>query len=250
MSTPLPRPATVDGLFLWVLHRFAEVFEAHAVLKGGMALRLFDCPRTTNDIDYVFVPYRSKNEILAGVREVLGEIDGARIEVAAHSKMVRARITVDAASIQIEANVDLQCPATAVPTAGFARQQGQPSRLVRVMDLDCALAHKLAAWNERRLLRDLYDAWFLSARLGARPDLEVLDRRLGKVASRLPRLARRKRMTRSELAAELRTAFAAVDDTALRNELAPVLPPDEFAGLLPRIRAAVLGLAERLESDA
>jgi hypothetical protein len=63
MTVPLQRPATVDGLFLWVMHRFAEVFEEHAVLKGGIALRLLDCPRSTTDIDYVFVPFRSKTGI-------------------------------------------------------------------------------------------------------------------------------------------------------------------------------------------
>lgn len=56
--------------------------------------------------------------------------------------------------------------------------QGQPSRIVRVMALDYALAHKLAAWNERRLLRDLYDGYFLAGRLGETPVREVLDQRL------------------------------------------------------------------------
>lgn len=247
MSTPLPRPATQDGLFLWVLHRFAEVFEEHAVLKGGIALRLFDCPRATTDIDYVFVPFRSKTEIGPRIEKVLREIEGATVTVATHSKMVRALLRVDGAAVQIEANVDLQCPATAVPTSGFATRQGQPSRIVRVMTLECALAHKLAAWNERRLLRDLYDAYFLGTRLGAVPDLSILDRRLGKIESRLPRLAKRRRMTRAEFAAELRDAVADLDDRALQEELAPVLPPDELPGLAPRIRNAIIRLAERLD---
>ena len=34
MSARLDRPATRDGLFLWIMHRFAEVFEEHAVIKG------------------------------------------------------------------------------------------------------------------------------------------------------------------------------------------------------------------------
>ncbi len=72
--TTLPRPATPDGLFLWVMHRFAEVFEDHAIIKGGMALRLMDCPRSTTDIDYVFVPYRSKNDVRARIESVLAEI--------------------------------------------------------------------------------------------------------------------------------------------------------------------------------
>lgn len=250
MSTPLPRPASTDGLFVWVMHRFAEVFEDHAILKGGIALRLFDCPRSTMDIDYVFVPFRSKAEIGPRIARVLREVEGARVEIATHSKMVRATIAVDEASIQIEANVDRECPATAVPTGGFALAQGQPSRLVRVMELNCSLAHKLAAWNERRLLRDLYDAYFLGARLGATLDLAVLDRRLARIESRLPRLAKRKRMSRVELATELRTALDALDQSALRNELAPILPPDELAGLLPRIRSAVVRLLEGLEASS
>ncbi|MBM4059751.1 MAG: nucleotidyl transferase AbiEii/AbiGii toxin family protein [Planctomycetes bacterium] len=247
MSTTLPRPATSDGLLLWVLHRFAEVFEEHAIVKGGIALRLHDCPRATNDVDYVFVPFRSKNDILGRMRSVLQEIEGADLQIAAHSKMVRARLRVDGVALQIEANVDLHCPSIPVPTAGLAIAQGQPSRLVRVMDLACALAHKLAAWNERRLLRDLYDVYFLAARLGATPDLAVLDRRLARIESRLPQLARRKHMTRAELAAELRRALDGVDDRALRDELAPVLPPTELAGLLPRLRGAIVRLAEQFE---
>ena len=247
MSTPLPRPATPDGLFLWVLHRFAEVFEEHAVLKGGIALRLFDCQRTTTDIDYVFVPFRSKNDIGPRIEKVLREIEGAQVTIATHSKTVRATLRVDRASIQIEANVDRQCPTTAVPTSGFALAQGQPSRIVRVMALECALAHKLAAWNERRLLRDLYDAYFLSTRLGAAPDLAILDQRLAKIESRLPQLGKRKKMTRLEFAAELRAALEGIDERALRDELAPVLPADELAGLLPRLRGAGVRLVERLE---
>ena len=183
MTVPLRRPATADGLFLWVLHRFAEVFEEHAVLKGGMALRLFDCPRSTNDVDYVFVPYRSKADIRGAIARVLGELPDATIDIATHSKMIRAHVRVDAAAIQIEANVSLTCPSTSMPTGELARQQGQPSRVVRVMAPGAALAHKLAAWNERRLVRDLYDAWFLSARIGAKVDDAVLDERLRRIDS-------------------------------------------------------------------
>ena len=107
MTARLDRPATRDGLFLWVMHRFAEIFENHAVLKGGMALRLVDCPRRTVDIDYVFVPFRSKKEIADRVTEVLHEIDGAVVDVNLHSKILRAGLRVDDAAIQVEVNVVL-----------------------------------------------------------------------------------------------------------------------------------------------
>lgn len=247
MKTRLDRPATADGLFVWVLHRFAGVFEEHAIVKGGIALRLHDCPRSTTDIDYVFVPFRSKKEVVAKLARVLAEIEGADVAVEVHSKMIRARFAVDDAAIQIAANVDVECPSVAVPTASFALRQGQPSRLVRVMALDRALAHKLAAWNERRLLRDLYDIYYLAARLGARPDEVALRRRLTKIESRLPALKNRKSMTMPEFTATLRKALDALDDAAVRDQLAPVLPVDEVEGLLPRLRAGVTKVIEGLE---
>jgi hypothetical protein len=237
----------VEGLFVWVLHRFAEVFEEHAIVKGGIALRLLECPRSTNDIDYVFVPFRSKNDVVDRLRALLQEIDGAVVEVAVHSKMIRARLQVDAATIQIEANVDTRCPSLAVPTGPFATSQGQPSRLVRVMALGLALAHKLAAWNERRLLRDLYDVYYLASRLGATPDLPTLRRRLQRIESRRPELRRRRSMSLPELVAELQAAVATIDDAAVRNELAPVLPADELAGLVPRLRGGVTKVIEGLQ---
>ena len=246
MTVPLQRPATADGLFLWVMHRFAEVFEEHAVLKGGIALRLLDCPRSTTDIDYVFVPFRSKAEIVDRVRHVLAELSGATVEVAVHSKMLRARVTVDAASIQIEANVGMHCATMPLSTGEFARQQGQPARIVRLMAPATSLANKLAAWNERRLVRDLYDVWFLRRRVGAEVDLAVLDARLRKIESRHPALAGRKRMTRDEFAAELQAAAGALSESALQQELAPLLPAGATVGMLPRLRGALVELAEIL----
>ena len=246
MSTPLPRPVTQNGLFLWVMHRFAEVFEEHAVLKGGMALRLFDCPRATNDVDYLFVPFASKKAITNRIEAVLRELDGAAVQVDVHSKMVRARLTVDGASIQIEVNVSMQCDSVAVPTGAFAASVGQPSRIVRVMSPAVAMAHKLAAWNERRLLRDLYDVYFLSSRLGAQPDRSVLLERLEAIRSRLPELRGRQRMDLAEFTSELGAAAAALDEARIRSELAPLLPSEELPALELRIRSAVIRVAEGL----
>lgn len=56
-------------------------------------------------------------------------------------------------------------------------------------------------------------------------------------------------MTRTELAGELRAAAEALDEGALRAELAPILPGDELEGLVPRIRQAVVRIAELLEAS-
>jgi hypothetical protein len=244
MTARLDRPATQEGLFLWVMHRFSEVFEEHAILKGGMALRLLDCPRRTMDIDYVFVPFDSKKEIVDRVGEVIREIEGASVDVDLHSKMLRADLRVDDAVIQIEANVAAQCESIPMTTGGFAQSVGHPSQIVRIMSLPHALSHKIAAWNERRLFRDLYDCYFLFGRADARPNLEVLDRRLSRVQSRLPQFRKRRRMSRVEFAKDLCNIADELDDPGLEGELAGILPPEELAGLAVRIRAAVKKLAD------
>ncbi len=246
----LDRPASQSGLFLWVMHRFAEVFEDHAIMKGGMVLRLLDSPRLTNDIDYVFVPYESKKDIVEEIRSVLSEVDGAQVDIKLHSKMLRADFTVDAVSIQVEVNVALHCEAMPMATAGFARELGKPSQIVRVMSLPHALAHKLAAWNERRLWRDLYDTYFLKSQAGASPDLGVLDTRLAKIKSRLPKLKHKRSMTRTEFVEELRQAAQGLSDSALEQELVGLLPPDELAGLAVRIRVMVERLAQQIDPVA
>jgi len=70
------------------------------------------------------------------------------------------------------------------PCEGFLvspAKDGQPARIIRMMSASWALAHKLAAWNERRLLRDLYDCYFFVARLGELPDIGELRNRLAKI---------------------------------------------------------------------
>jgi predicted nucleotidyltransferase component of viral defense system len=235
---------------LWIMHRFAEVFEEHAVLKGGMALRLMDCPRHTVDIDYVFVPFVSKKEVAARVREVLGEIEDAEIDIRLHSKMLRAELRIDGAAVLIEANVAERCPSIPMSTGSFARSYGQPAQVVRIMSPAVALSHKLAAWNERRLLRDLYDCTFLSARAGVVPDDEVLDARLSNIESRLPDMRRRRTMSRSDLATELRDGVNGLSDGDCERELSGLLPVNELAGLALRIRAAVAKLADHVERHA
>ena len=89
---------------------------------------------------------------------------------------------------------------------------------------------------------------FLSTRIGAKPDRAVLDKRLAKIESRHPAIAGRKKMTRAQFAVELRAAAEAIDERAMRQELAPLLPPDELTGLLPRLRGAVVRLAEQLDT--
>ena len=248
MTTPLRRPATSDALLLWILHRFSEVFAHTAVVKGGMALRMSGCPRSTTDIDYVFVPFESKRDIARDVRSTLAELeeDGALIDISLNSRMLRATVELDSARVQVEASVALECPSEPMSTAELAAPLGELPRVVRVMSPGHALAHKLAAWNERRLHRDLFDVYFLKTRLGAEPDRDVLRARLERVESRLPELRKTKAMTLEQFAAALTQAVEQLERASMEAELRPLLPASELVGLLPRLRSALIGLAQQL----
>ena len=54
-------------------------------------------------------------------------------------------------------------------------------------------------------------------------------------------------MTRDELAHELRSAADSLDRATVEAELRPLLPEPELAGLVPRLRAAMIGVAEQLQ---
>lgn len=197
----------------------------------------------------MFVPLRSKREVGDGVRNVLAQIEGAELDLRLHSKMLRAEMRVDDVAVVVEANVAPGCASIPVSTGALARSAGQPAQVVRIMNPPVALSHKLAAWNERRLLRDLYDSTFLATHAGVTPDFEVLDARLSNIESRLPGMKGRKNMTRAELAAALDEAVATLSDTAVQQELSGVLPADELAGLALCIRVAITRLTERLAEE-
>jgi predicted nucleotidyltransferase component of viral defense system len=247
--TTLQRPATPDSLFLWVMHRFATLFDQHAVLMGGMALRLLDSPRSTTDIDYVFVPFASKREVKDLVEEALTALEDATVAISLHSKMLRAKVLVDDAQIQIEINVAMRCPSIPMATGNFARSLGKPSQVVAIMAFDTALSEKIAAWNERRLVRDLYDCYFMVSRVGAKLDQKKLNERLSKIESRVPSLRNRRRMTRRQIARDLEKYLGSLEQENVEDELRPLIPPEELPGLASKIRASLSRIIDELDSE-
>jgi hypothetical protein len=246
MAVPLPEPITRELMLVWFIHRIAEKFGEHAILKGGMALRLLDSPRHTNDLDYVFVPFTSRKDILPGLREIAGEIPGATCSSSLHSKNLALLIDHPRFSLQIEASVGLECRSRPMATTFLARKANETVRVVRIMDFDVALAHKLAAWNERRLIRDLYDAYFLFRMVGAFPDRGILAQRLSKVDSRIPGLKNRKQMTIKDFQDEVSGELKRLTHAKVVGELAPLLDAVELTGLEIKIKAALIEMLEKL----
>jgi predicted nucleotidyltransferase component of viral defense system len=248
MAIPFPEQINLDSIFLWLMHRIAEVFQHHAILKGGMAFRLLDSPRSTVDLDYVFIPYHSKKDILSGLKSIVDEIPDAKIDILMHSKSLRINIYHRGVSLQIEANVALECKSQEISTLFFARKVDEPSRVIRVMDFSVALSHKLAAWNERRLLRDLFDAYFLYKIVGVLPEQNILKQRLENVDSRIPRFKNVKKMTLSEFREQLKNELQQLKQKKLENELSALMKKEELPGLEIKIRTALNELLDKLST--
>ncbi|HPV47559.1 MAG TPA: nucleotidyl transferase AbiEii/AbiGii toxin family protein [Kiritimatiellia bacterium] len=225
-------------LLVEVLDLFALRFDKHAVLRGGMVLRILGCERLTNDLDYVFVPYRSKKDIAGDVLEALRSLAGVTISHTLNSKCLRVSISRGDVAIQVEAKTALDVSARTLSTGSLARLFNLPPRLIRVVDYPVALADKMAAWNERRLMRDLYDIWFF-LRMGVRPDAATLLRRLQKPEySRLVKAPEHfKGKTIEDFHGFLRAHANPLSDEAIAEELKDFLRADELAGLSMRFRA-------------
>jgi predicted nucleotidyltransferase component of viral defense system len=241
----MPDISTAEGLMIFLINTFAEKFPQSAILKGGMALRLLDCPRLTNDIDYIFIPYSSKKDILPKVLDVLSGIEGLTYQYSMNSKCLRIRVKYGELATQIEANVAESHAATSISTATLSRRMGMPGRIVQVSSYNVAMSNKLAAWNERALVRDLYDLYFLYTMVRAMPDMAVLEKWLRKVAS-TPRNKNPRQMSLQQLIGKLRARLAGLSADDML-ELSDYLPSDELQGLELKIRTQLLQFCDAVD---
>ncbi|MCD4654731.1 nucleotidyl transferase AbiEii/AbiGii toxin family protein [bacterium] len=226
-----------------VLDIFAQKFDKKAVLRGGMVLRILGSPRLTNDLDYVFVPYKLKKDIITNIISCLELIKGAELDYSLNSKCLRFVLTVENTTIQIEATVAMKVDTSTVSTRLFSPQFNLPQRIIHVVDYPIALANKIAAWNERRLIRDLYDIWFF-LQMYVEPDHATLEKRLRKPNySRLIRPADHfTGRTCSEFYTFMRERVAMLSDETFDVELSDYLPSKEIVGLSAFIRSALVRL--------
>jgi len=232
-----------QALLAQVLDMFAEKFNKHAILRGGMVLRVLGSPRLTNDLDYVFVPYKSKKDIVAQIINCLESIDGAELSHSLNSKCFRVLLTVDNTTIQIEAKVAKDVETSSLSTALFSPQFNLPKRIIHVLDYSIALSHKMAAWNERRLIRDIYDIWFF-LQMNISPDAETLENRLrNPIYSRLIKPEDYfNGKTCHEFYDFIRKNVALLSAIDIEREMADYLKPEEMAGLSMLFRSALVSL--------
>jgi predicted nucleotidyltransferase component of viral defense system len=233
----------VEALLVMVMDLFAKKFGKHAVLRGGMVLRILGCERMTNDLDYVFVPFKSKNDLVEEILGALREIDGCEISYSLNSKCLRVVLKNGNVLVQIEAKAALNAVVSVVSTSSLSKTYGYPPRLVSVVDFPVALADKMAAWNERRLIRDIYDIWFY-LKMGVRPDFSTLHDRLARpnYSRNVKKSDRFASNAVSEFFVFLSDKVNSLDDTDVKEELADYLPENEFRGLAARFKAEIAKL--------
>jgi len=235
---------TTEGLLLWLIGYFSETFRNHAILKGGMVLRLLNCPRFTNDLDYLFIPYKSKKEIRPMLEKAMGEIGESSFDLTMDSKCVRIIFSYRSMRVQLEATVTEQCESEALSNTHLGSRYHLNPLLINVQKRDIALSHKIAAWNERNLYRDLFDIYFFVSVLGVDPHIPTLKLRLKRVFR--GRANKAVEMTLFDLCASLLAAKDRVSLDSLTKELKGVLPANELVGLDLKIRVAIEQLTHRI----
>jgi len=234
-----------NDFMIFLINLIGEKFPQSAILKGGMSLRLLNSPRFTNDLDYIFIPYRSKKEIVNDVCELFNSIDGVNYHYSLNSKCLRIKLNYDNIKTQVEINVAEFCPSVSISTAEASSQSNQLSTIIQVMDYPVAMAHKLAAWNERNLIRDLFDLYFFYTFIKVLPDITTLEKRLLKISS-TPRNKNPKQMTLKQLFTKLKQALNALSSDDM-TELSDYLPANNLIGLDTQLKVNLLQMVNELQ---
>jgi len=158
--------------------------------------------------------------------------------------------TENGISVQIEANVMQECLSSTMTTQVLAKKYGLPARIIRIMSFEIALANKLAAWCERRLVRDIFDIYYISAVLNKKPDLATLKNRLKKLNLSRNVSKKVKSMTLEEFTAELEVCISELSGEDIEKELGAYFIDEELAGMEYIIAAGVNKLINWLKEQS
>ena len=235
-----------EALLSWIVDFFAQKFGNSAILKGGMSLRLMHSPRYTNDVDYIFIPFDSKKDAKTLVEEALSLVEGLKYNTTMNSKALRIIVDYAGQQAQIEINVEMECPSIPMSSSLLSTPYGYPARIIRVMEPGVAFAHKIAAWNERELMRDLYDVYQYESLFRTAPNMEILYKRL-KSARSYKNVVAAKNI--GALVEKMRKCAESLTESSF-SELVPLLNAVELAGLSFRMRPSILALCDKMTKQS
>jgi len=232
-----------ERLLAVVIDKFAQEFGKQAILRGGMVLKAIGSLRHTNDVDYLFVPFKSKKDIVSQILNCLQKMSGVSIKHSLNSKCLRIHLTKENTTIQIEAKVARESKVDIISTKLISTKFDLPIRAIYIVDHSVSLANKLAAWNERRLARDLYDILFF-IQMDIQADKIILEKRLNK--PEYSKLIKSKDYFEGKEVEEfyefLRNEVNKISEKKIIDELLDYLPPKELIGIKGFLVAALIKL--------
>jgi predicted nucleotidyltransferase component of viral defense system len=238
-----------EKLLAKVMNHLADRMKDKLVLKGGMLLRLHNSPRSTQDVDYVWITKDSKQRLEKEIEKALTSLDGIKIE----SIDVNARgvfvdfldaTTNERGLLEMEVTETTRLPSEPMSTGPLGSQYALGARIIATMALPEAFAHKIAATLERDVARDLYDLSQMQA-LSSWDDATLVSR-LGEVSINR---AKPKTLTPRQAAELLAKKLESLDQKRVEQELYPLLPTEYRAGVLSLIRAGVTRIVDKLASQ-
>lgn len=239
-----------EEMLLRIMHVLGEKFRRHLVLKGGMLLRLLNCPRSTQDIDYIWLSTESKKILVRALEKALESLGDIQITAA---NLNSRGIFVDVVDrnnpelrgkIEIDVKPSLNLPSEGLSTVAIANQYAMTGRIISTIALPEAFAHKIAATIERDVARDLYDLSQFEPLCAY--DVGTLQKRLAKIEIRR---AKPKAISFPQASKLLSQRLETLTEAMVAQELHPLLPPNQRQGLVPLIRAAVSRIVARLATQ-
>lgn len=212
-----------------------------------MLLRLLNSPRSTQDVDYFLLSEKSKKLLVKDIEKALGQFEGATIsKVTVNSRGIfvdMKGVEEGVGTVMVEINVvsSLFMPSDHVSTVALSHQYSLTGRIVATIALPEAFAHKISACIERRSMRDLYDISIFDVLCDF--DRNTLQKRFQSLS-----INRKKPQTITfGMAADwLEKRAKALNADLLRDELYPLIPLEQHAGLEYVIKAAVMRVVQKL----
>lgn len=239
-----------EELLIKIIHFLSEKFKERIVLEGGMLLRLFNSPRSTQDVDYYLLSDKSKKLLVKDIEKVLSQFAEATIsKVTVNSRGIVVDmdgVEEGVGTVMIEINVvsSLHMPSDHVSTVALSNQYSLSGRIVTTIALPEAFAHKISACIERRSMRDLYDISIFDVLCDF--DRNTLNNRFQSLS-----INRKKpQVITFEMAADwLEKRANGLSEESLRDELYPLIPSEQQAGLAYVIKAAVMRVVQKLRNN-
>jgi len=237
-----------DEILVFLMNLLAEKLKEALVLKGGMLLRLYQCPRFTQDIDYVWVSKQSRKVLAEQIKKHIEGVEWLEIlEMELNSRGVflelKERGNTQKVLLEISVAKSTFLPSEPMTTVNLSEKYQLQGRIITTMALPEAYSNKIAAAIERDVMRDLYDLSQFET-LG-NFDETTLKSRLNKV---MIRRGKEKKISFREAAERLEEKKNNLTQKRIEQELHPLLPENYRPGILKIIQAALGRLVQRLRA--